>query len=385
MTFQGAVLQVIPELQTGGAERTTIDIAKAVVDAGGKAVVAARDGGRMVDELLGAGAYFAPMDVHTKNPWKMWANRGRLIKLIAEHDIDIVHARSRAPAWSALWAARAAGRKFVTTYHGFYKAKTAPKRFYNSVMARGDIVIANSNFTRDHILATHNVTPDKVVAIPRGVDMDVFKWAKVEGARRAGLAAAWALDRGESRLTVLLPGRLTAWKGQSIAIEAAELLKNTGQQALFTFILAGDAQGRDGYEAELQNLIAARDVGDMVRIVGHCNDMPAAYAVCDIVLSTSVRPEAFGRVAAEAQAMGRPVIATDHGGARETVLGDVTGWLIPPCDAAALASRLTAFAKMSDAGRNNMGLEARRHVAERFSVEAMCEATLRAYERVLDA
>ena len=191
MPFAGAVLQVIPELHAGGAERTAVDVARAVVAAGGTAVVAARPGGRMIEELKETGATFVPAPVHSKNPMDMWANRGRLIHLVQAHGIDIIHARSRAPAWSALWAARAAGVKFVTTYHGHYKAKTALKRFYNSAMARGDLVIANSEFTRAHILAEHGTPPDKVVAIARGVDIGRFREEAVEPARRDAVRAAW--------------------------------------------------------------------------------------------------------------------------------------------------------------------------------------------------
>ena len=382
MRLNATVLQVVPALNAGGAERTALEIAEAVTNAGGRAVIAA-SGGRWVEAAKAAGAVVVPLPLDSKNPIQIWRNRAALLNLIKTWEVDLVHARSRACAWSALWAARAAGVPFVTTYHGFYSAKSSWKRFYNSVMTRGERVIANSDFMKRHILGQYAVDEDKLIAIPRGVDLTQFHPDKVSEERRLTLAEMWGLEPDDARMKVLLPGRLTAWKGQSVAIEAAKRLKDAGREADYLFILAGDAQGRDGYEAELRAQIREMGVGNMVGIVGHCEDMPAAYALSNVVLSTSIRPEAFGRIAVEAQAMERPVIASDHGGARETVVSDVTGWLVSPGDSEALADALQVLGRMSVAGRRHMGTAGREHVTRRFSLHSMCAATLQEYGRVL--
>ncbi|GAB4517075.1 MAG: glycosyltransferase family 4 protein [Parvularculaceae bacterium] len=381
MAFSGTVLQIVPRMDAGGAERTTVEIARAIVAAGGRAIVAT-EGGRLEPELRDAGAEIRRMPLATKSLVRMWRNRQALIRLIRQERVDIVHARSRAPAWSALWAARRTGAAFITTYHGYYSSKSPLKRFYNSVMARGDAVIANSEFIADHICREYGDRARNVLIIPRGADIGVFSPEKVAEDRIEGLRRAWAIER-PGPLVALLPGRLTPWKGQSIAIDAAAALRRSGQGGDFLFILAGDAQGRMSYVMELKKRIDAQRVGEQVRIVGHCTDMPAAYSLADIVISTSVRPEAFGRVAVEAQAMGAPVIAADHGGAQETVVGDVTGWRIPPGDPEALAEALRAFKRMSPVGRMQMGAAARRHAVENYSIELMCDRTLDAYEEIM--
>ncbi len=381
MELQSTVLQVIPRLDAGGAERTTVDIAWAIVKAGGRALVAT-SGGRLCDDVRDVGGFIVEAPFESKNPLVMWRNRGLLRKTIRSFDVDIVHARSRAPAWSALWAARAEGVPFVTTYHGVYSAKGSAKRFYNSVMARGDVVIANSEYTRAHVMAEHGIAPEKIFTIYRGVDLERFSPNAVAPNRVAALREAWGVEEDADPMVVLLPGRLTQWKGQSVLIEAAKRLKASGQGGAFKCILAGDAQGRDGYEQALRSQIGQSGVGDMVEMVGHCSDMPAAYAVSDVVISASTRPEAFGRVAAEAQAMARPVIATDHGGAQEPVEPDVTGWLTPPGDAQALADAISAFTRMSPRGRSYMGVEARRRIIEKFSLDVMTRDTLAIYDQL---
>ncbi|MFQ5563220.1 MAG: glycosyltransferase family 4 protein [Parvularculaceae bacterium] len=387
MSFSYTVLQVIPALDAGGAERTTAEIARAVTSAGGRALVASR-GGRLAADIEAAGGQIFRMPVHSKNPLTMLANRRRLLRLIREEKVDIVHARSRAPAWSALWAARAAGVPFVTTYHGAYGAKTALKRFYNSAMVRADAVIANSEFTKRAICAQYAVDSEKLTAIPRGADFDQFDPAKVSLDQIAALAAAWGLDPSERRLRVLLPARLTDWKGHVTAIEAGARLARrletassaSGQPIVLRIVFAGEAGRRRGYETALRERIAERGVRDMIKLVGHCADMPAAYGWADVVVAPSTRPEAFGRVAVEAAAMGRPVIAAGHGGARETVVDGETGLLIPPGDAPALADALGKLAE--DAGmRAKMGARALQRARRLYSIEAMCAATLGVYEK----
>lgn len=302
------LLQVVPELETGGAEQTTIDVAHAVVRAGGKALVATR-GGRMAARLESDGGRLAQMPVQSKNPLVMLGNAARLVDLIRREKVSLVHARSRAPAFSALWAAQATGTPFVATYHGVYKAKSNLKRWYNAVMTRGDLVIANSDYTRDHVLAEHHLDPDRIVTIPRGVDLDRFNPSWVTPDRVEALRAQWGIAPGDRRVKILLGGRLTRIKGHLTIIEAAAKLKAQGRSD-FLILFAGDDQGRTGYREELERAIAAAGLGDEVRLVGHCDDMPAACMVCDLAILPTTVPESFGRAAVEPQAMGKPVIAS---------------------------------------------------------------------------
>ncbi len=376
------LLQVIPELGTGGAEQTTLDIAAAVVAAGGRALVATR-GGRMAPRLAEAGAEMAAMPVHAKNPLTIAANGWRLARLARAQGVSLIHVRSRAPAFSALMAARLAGVPLVATYHGVYNARSSLKRWYNAAMTRGEAIIANSDYTRAHVIAEHGVDPDRVTAIPRGIDLARFDPAAVGEARLAQLRRAWGVDPGDGRIKVLLAGRLTRWKGQGLLIQAAAALKaRGGPQPLI--LMAGDDQGRSAYREELIAAIAAAGLEGAVRLVGHCDDMPAAYRLADLAVAPSLDPEAFGRTAVEPQAMGRPVIAADHGAARETVVPGVTGWLAAPGDADAWAGALAEAIAMGPEGLARMGAAAQARVAALYSVQAMSAATLALYARVLE-
>ena len=332
------LLQVVPELETGGAEQTTLDIARAVVAAGGRALVASR-GGRMAARLQADGGQLFAMPADSKNPLTMLANAIRLAGLIRHERVSLVHARSRAPAFSALLAARVTGTPFVATYHGVYKAGGALKRWYNSVMTRGDLVIANSDYTRDHVLAEHRVDPARLVTIARGVDLARFDPAQVSGERVDALRTAWGIAAGETRTVFLLAGRLTRIKGHLTLIAAAAQMRAMGRSD-FLILFAGDDQGRSDYRAELTQAITAAGLTEVVRIVGHCSDMPAAYLLSDVALLPTTVPESFGRAAVEPQAMGRPVIASSHGGTVETVADGETGWLVSPGDATAWAEAM---------------------------------------------
>ncbi len=375
------LLQVVPRLETGGAEQTTLDVAAAVRAAGGRAVVASM-GGRMESALLASGAELERMTVHSKNPLVILVNAWRLARLIRRRKVSLVHVRSRAPAFSAVLAAKLAGVPVIATYHGVYNARSALKRWYNGIMTQGAAVIANSEFTREHVIAQHPVDPAKVIAIPRGIDIVRFGPAAVSQERKAALAAGWGLDPDDRRVKILLAGRLTRWKGQALAVEAAgELMARDAED--FLLILAGDSQGRAGYLAELEAAIGAAALGDNVRIVGHCADMPAAYALADLAIAPSLDPEAFGRTAVEPQAMGVPVIAADHGATRETVVPGETGWLVRPGDATAWADALQAAIALGPEGRSRMGQAAAERARRLYSVQAMCAATLAVYARVL--
>jgi glycosyltransferase involved in cell wall biosynthesis len=377
------LLQVVPELETGGAELSAIEVARAVVQAGGRALVASR-GGRLAARLEADGGRLVALPADSKNPLTIASNGRRLANLIRREKVSLVHARSRAPAFSALWAARATGTPFVATYHGIYKARSRLKRWYNAVMTRGDLVIANSDYTRAHVLAEHGLPPEKVVAIPRGVDLDRFDPAAVAPERIERLRAAWGVADDDRRTKVLLAGRLTRIKGHLTIIEAVSRLKAEGRTDLLV-LFAGDDQGRTDYREELFEAISTAGVQDMVKIVGHCDDMPAACLLSDVAILPTTVPESFGRAAVEPQAMGRPVIASAHGGTVETVLDGVTGWLVPPGEASAWAEALKAAADLGPAGRAEMGQLAMGRARQLYRTDAMCAATLAAYERVLEA
>ena len=359
-----------------------MDVAKGIIASGGLALVATK-GGRLTSEIEAAGGTVIALPVHSKNPLTILANIFALRKIARDNQINIIHVRSRAPAWSALPAARLSGAHYVTTYHGTYQAKSALKRFYNSGMARGDEVIANSAFIGERIRAEHPRHARNMTVIPRGTGLERHRNANIEPARLDALKVDWKLEDNKGSV-VLLPGRLTGWKGQSVLIEAAAQLKDEGIED-FVIVLAGDPQGRDDYVKSLWDQINAAGMNDRIRMVGHVADIPAAMALSDIVVSASTEPEAFGRVAVEAQASERPIIATDHGGAEETVIGegpDRTGWRITPGNAEDMAKALREALAMPSEERSAMGARGRKNAAA-FSVEAMVASTLAVYEKLL--
>ena len=371
------VLQVLPALGAGGGvERGTVEIAGAVVQAGGRALVASA-GGPLVHDLARVGAEHVELPMDTKNPVTMWRNVDRLAQVIRDEKVDIVHARSRAPAWSARAAAKRTGAHFVTTFHGTYGAGNHLKRVYNSIMTRGERVIAISQFIAGHIRQLYGVPSNKIRVIHRGVDLERFDPAKVTAQRVVNLATDWMLPDGMP--VIMLPGRLTRWKGQPVVIDALSRLKRRDIRCL----LVGGDQGREDYRAELESMIADRNLNEVVRLVDHCDDMPAAYMLTDVVISASTDPEAFGRVIAEAQALGRPVIATDHGGAKETVIPGETGWLVPPGDPDALAAAIEKVLSLDSAQRSTLAGKAIANVRDNFSKATMCAKTLDVYDEVL--
>jgi glycosyltransferase involved in cell wall biosynthesis len=375
------LLQIVPHLDTGGAEQTTLDIAAAVQADGGRAIVASM-GGRMESALEPSGAVLEPMPVHSKNPLVILGNAVRLARLIRREKVSLVHVRSRAPAFSALLAARATGVPLVATYHGVYNAKSPLKRWYNGVMTRGRVVIANSEYTRGHVIDQHRTDPTKVIAIARGVDVARFDPAAVSAERIQTLAKAWDIAPSDTRVKILLAGRLTRWKGQALAIAAAAGLKDQGVEN-FLLILAGDSQGRLNYLSELEAAIRTKHLEANVRVVGHCADMPAAYLLCDLAIAPSLDPEAFGRTAVEPQIMGRPVIAADHGATRETVAPGETGWLAKAGDVPAWTDALAQAIKAGTKRRAAMGAKAMKRARQLYSVRTMCAATLQVYADLL--
>jgi glycosyltransferase involved in cell wall biosynthesis len=371
---KATVLQVVPRLVMGGVERGTIDVASALIAYGWNAVVAS-EGGPMVRELERAGATHVTLPLASKNPFVIRSNIDRLVKLIVRYDVDIVHARSRAPAWSARYAAERTGRHFVTTFHNAYGEGSFLKRRYNSVMAAGERVIAISQFVANHVASTYDVGADRLRLIPRGVDVARFDPDSVSPERLVRLMHAWRLP--EDAQMVLLPGRLTRWKGQLVFIEALARLARPGVHAVI--LGAGDA----AYRRELEKAIAASGGGATFRLVDDSADMAAAYMLAHVVVSASTEPEGFGRVIIEAQAMGRPVIATAHGGAQETITQGDTGWLVPPGDAAALAAALAQALDQDPTARLAMSRREIAHVRAHFTSNLMAARTLTVYRELL--
>lgn len=378
--MRAAVLQIIPALEAGGAERTTVDIAAALAREEYLPLVASQ-GGRLEPELLATGGEAIRMDTAAKTPQRIIANAFALRRIITKRNVKLVHARSRAPAWSAFLAARMARVPFVTTFHGIYNAANPLKHTYNSVMVRSDAVIANSEWTAAHIRREYQRIPQYLEIIPRGVDLMVFDPAGIAPDKISALRAQWGAV--PSDIVLLLPGRLTRWKGQLVLIEALAELKRSGGLGHIRAVLVGDAQGRDSYEAELKAAITAAQLTGTILITGHVSDMPTAYMAADIVISASTEPEGFGRVAAEAGVMNRPVIATDHGGARETVLADTSGLLTPPGDAGALRAAIAWMAAMGEEVRAKMGQQGRAHVIAHFTKEKMCADTIALYRKLI--
>ncbi|CAA7611617.1 Glycosyltransferase [Candidatus Terasakiella magnetica] len=372
------VLQVLPALVTGGVERGTVDMAVALQEAGWRAIVAS-EGGPMVRELTRAGADHITLPLASKNPLVIRKNAAALAEIITANTVDIVHARSRAPAWSAWMAAEQTGRHFVTTFHGTYNTAGmfGLKTRYNSIMTRGERVIAISEFISEHAQRVYGLDPDRIRVVHRGIDLARFDPARVSPERIIQLAQKWRLPDGYQ--VIMLPGRLTRWKGQSVLIEALALLDRHDVRVL----LVGSDQGRTGYREELVELVRARNLVDVVHLTDECNDMPAAYMLTDVVVSASTDPEAFGRIAVEAQAMGRPVIVTAHGATGETVLPGRTGWLTAPGDPESLAQALDRFLALSAEERDGMAQVAVDHVRGNFTKETMCARTIAVYEEVL--
>lgn len=370
------VLQLVPRMDQGGVERGTAEIAEAIVRAGGRALVAT-SGGQMLHRIAKAGAEIVAMNIDAKNPLSIWHNSILLARLIRDLGIDILHARSRAPAWSGYLACRRTGARFITTYHGIYGEGFPLKRRYNAVMARGQPVIAPSEFVRELIIGTHRVRPENIVVIPRGVDLALFSDDAVGSERTVKLARAWGL-LDDPRPVIMLPGRVTRWKGAEDLVEAAAKLRQMRGDD-FLVLLVG-APESEGFARSLARRIARMGLGDCVRLAGATSDMPAALKLASVVVAPSRRPEAFGRVVVEAQAMGRPVIAAAHGGVMETVAHGETGWLVPPGDIARLAEALHRALELDPSARAQMGMTARARVHARFSLGAMQRATLAIYE-----
>lgn len=376
-TKQPVLLQVLPSLHSGGVERGTIDITRAAVKAGFKVIVAS-SGGYMSHQVTSAGGKHITLPLKGRGPFSIWKNIKRLEAVIREYNVDIVHARSRGPAWSAYYAAKRTGAHFVTTMHGNHSTGFPFKRAYNKIMTKGERVIAISEFIRSHMLEQYHADDSRITVIPRGVDLEQFTPKKVTERRVVQMIDRLRLP--EDKPVILLPGRLTRWKGQNVLLEAVKKLP----KGEFFCLLVGDDEKHPNYRDELRKTIVREGLASSVAMVGNLNDMPALYSLATVVLSTSVRPEAFGRIPAEAGAMGRVVIAPNHGGATEIIQNEKTGFLVEPGNADALADTLKHVLNMSEEERIEMGKKAIARVKRLFTVERMCEDTIALYREVLE-
>lgn len=373
------LLQITPELEGGGVEHFTLDLAGAVARAGGRSPVASR-GGRLEGALIASGGELIRVPVHSKNPLVIAANAQRLANVIRENNVSVVHVHSRAPAFSALWAARATNTPLAATYHGAYSSGSKVKRWYNSVMTKGDAVIVHSFFMRDHVIAEHGLPPEKILLIPGCVDTGHFDAAVVDSSRVDAIRNAWGLAPADRRTVILLPGRLTRGKGHLLAIAAVGALARPDRPLL---VFVGGGRDHD-YRAQIRSAAAGAGISDQLRLAGPTEDMPAAYLAADLVIAPSIIPEAFGRTVVEAGAMRRVVLAAAHGGAAETVVDGETGSLVAPGSVGAWRAAIEA-ALGADPGRAAaIGRAARGRIERLHSIPAMSEAMFSAYRRLFE-
>jgi glycosyltransferase involved in cell wall biosynthesis len=378
------VLQVIPKLGYGGAETGCYDIAHYLPenDCGSFIVTS---GGELLKFIDKKKVKIIKLPVHSKNPLIIFINFLALVAIILVKNISIVHARSRAPAWSCLLAAKITGRKFVTTFHGTYNFNNKIKKFYNSVMVRSDLIIAGSNFIFSHIKDNYTKylnAKKKLLVIFRGINVDYFDPTTKLDSDEKKLLKKWQIEKDKK--IILLPGRLTGWKGQEVFIEAINLVNiELGYEAFYAVILGSD-QGRDLYKKKLIRITEQHRLNNQVKFIDHCNDMALAYKVSNIVISASIEPEAFGRVAVEAQSMEKPIIASDIGGSNETIIDEKTGFLFESNNAKSLSKKILKVLSMDETLLQSIGKEGRKNIIQKFNVEKMCFSTYSEYKRILN-
>jgi len=378
------VLQVIPRLGYGGAETGCYDIAHYLPENNCKSFLVT-SGGELIKFLNKKKVKLIRLPVQSKNPLLILLNAIILIGIILFYNISIVHARSRAPAWSCLLATKITGRKFVTTFHGTYNFKGKLKKLYNSIMVRSDLIIAGSNFIFSHIKENYSEffkSKKKFLVIFRGINVDYFDPSTKLEADEKKLLKNW--DINKEKKIILVPGRLTSWKGQELIIEAINLVKiELGYEAFHVVILGSD-QGRDLYKKKLVRLTEQYRLTNQIKFIDHCKDMALAYKVSDIVISPSIEPEAFGRVAVEAQSMEKLIIASNIGGSNETIIKEKTGFLFESGNAHALSKKIISAITMDEMSLELMGKEGRKNVIKKFNVEKMCFSTYSEYKRLLN-
>ena len=378
------VLQVIPKLGYGGAETGCYDIAHYLPENDCQSFIVT-SGGELIKFINKEKVKLIRLPVHSKIPLLIFLNSIFLAAIILFFNISIVHARSRAPAWSCWLATKITNRKFVTTFHGTYNFSGKLKKFYNSVMVRSDLIIAGSNFIFSHIKENYSefLNPKKkFLVIFRGINVDYFDSSTKLEIDEKNLLNEWEIDK--EKKIILLPGRLTSWKGQEMFIESLNLVKiELGYEAFHAVILGND-QGRDLYKKKLIRLTEQYRLTNQIKFIDHCKDMALAYKVSDIVISASIEPEAFGRVAVEAQSMEKLIIASNIGGSNETIINEKTGLLFEAGDPNSLSKKIIQAVTMDDTAYKMMGKEGRKNISKKFNVEKMCFSTYSEYKRLVN-
>ena len=384
MSSKLKVLQVIPKLGFGGAETGCYDLAHYLHEQKCHSYIVT-SGGELLKYVNRKKVKIIRLPVHSKNPVLIFINALILTFIILFLNISIVHARSRAPAWSCLFATKITGRKFVTTFHGTYNFKSSIKKFYNSIMLRSDLVIAGSNFIFSHINDNYSKFLDpkkKFLVIFRGINTDYFDSSTTLESDEDNLLKKWEINRGKK--LILMPGRLTSWKGQELFIEAINLVnKELGHEAFYAVILGSD-QGRKIYKKKLMRLVEQYRLSNQLRFVDECKKMPAAYKIANLVVSASIEPEAFGRVSVEAQSMEKPVIASNIGGSNETIIDNKTGILFESGKAESLSKKIIEVLQLDESTLKSMGNEGRKNVIKKFNIEKMCFSTYLEYKKLFN-
>ena len=384
MSSKIKVLQVIPKLGYGGAEIGCYDLAHYLPENNCSSYIVT-SGGALLKYVNKKKVTVIRLPVHSKNPILIFINSLILIFVILFFNISIVHARSRAPAWSCLFATKITRRKFVTTFHGTYNFNSSIKKFYNSVMVRSDLLIAGSNFIFSHINENYSkyLNPKKkFLVIFRGINVDYFDPNKIKESEEKRIILQWNIQKDKK--LILLPGRLTSWKGQEMFIEALNFVNQELKQEVFNAVILGDAQGRDVYKKKLLRLVEQYRLNKQVKFVDHCNHMPLAYKIANLVVSSSIEPEAFGRVSVEAQSMEKIIIASNIGGSRETIINDKTGLLFEAGKAKSLSQKIIEALKLDDSTLKIMGNEGRKNVIKKFNIEKMCFSTYSEYKKLIN-
>ena len=384
MSSKLKVLQVIPKLGYGGAETGCYDLAHYLTENNCSSFIVT-SGGELLKFIDHKKVKLIKLPVHSKNPILMLFNTIALIFIILFHNISIVHARSRAPAWSCLIATKITRRKFVTTFHGTYNFKNSAKKFYNSVMVKSNLIIAGSNFIFSHIKKNYSKylsLKKKFLVIFRGINVDYFDPSTTLEVEEDNLLASWGLTRDKK--LILMPGRLTAWKGQEVFIEALNLVnKELGHQSFYAVILGSD-QGRDIYTKKIKRLAEQYRLIPQLKFIEHCKNMPLAYKISSLVVSASIEPEAFGRVAVEAQSMEKPIIASDIGGSNETITNNISGFLFKSSNPKSLSNKIIEVLNLDESRLKLMGIEGRKNIIKKFNVEKMCFSTYLEYKKLLN-
>ena len=378
------VLQVIPKLGYGGAETGCYDIAHYLAEKNCESFIIT-SGGELIKFINKKKVKLIRLPVHTKNPLLMILNSIILIGIILFYNISIVHARSRAPAWSCLVATKLTRRKFVTTFHGTYNFSGKLKKFYNSVMVRSDLIIAGSNFIFSHIKENYSEilqSKKKFLVIFRGINVDYFDPTTKLETEEKKLLKSWEIKK--EKKIILVPGRLTSWKGQELLIESVNLVNAELGYEAFIVVILGSDQGRDLYKKKLIRLIEQYRLNKQIKFIKHCDDMALAYKVSDIIISPSIEPEAFGRVAVEAQSMEKIIIASNIGGSNETIIDKKTGFLFEAGNARALSKKIMNIITMDQTSLQLIGKEGRKNVIKKFNVEKMCFSTYSEYKRLVN-